>query len=156
MSKTIPMKEVNRNSVDGRFVTDRYLQQHPRTTEREHVPVSNPRSRPTMPKASRRMGRIAGKTLRSKRARLGCKSLAGHVLGERRRSHKRARNAVRQSTTHPASISAGLFFGTFLAFPRSLFPRFLFEHCFLRHAEHLAHGVVEPLELSLAGNMRCR
>ncbi len=43
MSKTIPMKEVNRNSVDGRFVTDRYLQQHPRTTEREHVPVSNPK-----------------------------------------------------------------------------------------------------------------
>jgi hypothetical protein len=48
------------------------------------------RGRPVMPRASRRMGRIAGKTLQSRRARLGCKSLAGHVLGERRRDYKRS------------------------------------------------------------------
>jgi hypothetical protein len=43
MSKTIPMKPVDRNSVDGRFVTPKYAEKHPRTTEHERVPVSNPK-----------------------------------------------------------------------------------------------------------------
>lgn len=43
MAKTIPMKVVDRSSVTGRFVTERYADNHPRTTEREHVPVSNPK-----------------------------------------------------------------------------------------------------------------
>lgn len=43
MAKTIPTKPVNRSSVTGRFVTERYANNHPRTTEREHVPVSNPK-----------------------------------------------------------------------------------------------------------------
>ena len=42
MAKTIPTKVVNRSAVSGKFVTQRYAQTHPRTTEREHVPVSNP------------------------------------------------------------------------------------------------------------------
>jgi hypothetical protein len=43
MAKTIPMKVVDRSSITGRFVTERYADNHPRTTEREHVPISNPK-----------------------------------------------------------------------------------------------------------------
>jgi hypothetical protein len=43
MAKTIPMKIVDRSAVTGRFVAERYAETHPRTTEREHVPVSNPK-----------------------------------------------------------------------------------------------------------------
>jgi len=42
MSKRIPVKPINRSSITGHFVTERYAQTHPRTTEREHVPVNNP------------------------------------------------------------------------------------------------------------------
>jgi len=45
MAKTIPTKPVDRSSVTGRFVTERYTQTHPRTTEREHVPISNPKKK---------------------------------------------------------------------------------------------------------------
>ncbi len=34
-------KVVNRSAVTGKFVTERFVQNHPRTTEREHVPVKN-------------------------------------------------------------------------------------------------------------------
>jgi hypothetical protein len=34
-----PTIVVNRNSVNGRFVTPAYVQRHPRTTETEHRPV---------------------------------------------------------------------------------------------------------------------
>jgi hypothetical protein len=43
MAKTIPMKVVDRSSITGRFVTERYADNHPRTTEREHVPIHNPK-----------------------------------------------------------------------------------------------------------------
>lgn len=43
MAKTIPMKIIDRSAVTGRFVTERYAETHPRTTEREHVPVNNPK-----------------------------------------------------------------------------------------------------------------
>jgi len=43
MAKTIPTKVINRSAVSGQFVTQRFAQTHPRTTEREHVPVSNPK-----------------------------------------------------------------------------------------------------------------
>jgi hypothetical protein len=43
MAKSIPVKVVNRSAVTGRFVTERYADSHPRTTERENVPVSNPK-----------------------------------------------------------------------------------------------------------------
>lgn len=43
MAKTIPEKVIYRDSVDGQFVPKRYADQHPRTTEREHVPISNPK-----------------------------------------------------------------------------------------------------------------
>ena len=43
MAKTIPRKVVDRSSVTGRFVTEKYADNHPRTTEREHVPVNNPK-----------------------------------------------------------------------------------------------------------------
>ncbi len=43
MAKTIPTKPVDRSAVTGRFVTGRYAQQHPRTTEHERVPISNPK-----------------------------------------------------------------------------------------------------------------
>lgn len=42
MAKTIPTKPVYRDSRSGEFVTERYADKHPATTEREHVPVSNP------------------------------------------------------------------------------------------------------------------
>lgn len=39
MSKNtkIPSQTVHRNSVDGRFVTERYADRHPNTTERERI-----------------------------------------------------------------------------------------------------------------------
>jgi hypothetical protein len=43
MAKRIPMKEVDRSSITGRFVTERYAEKHPNTTEHEHVPISNPK-----------------------------------------------------------------------------------------------------------------
>jgi hypothetical protein len=43
MAKTIPTKVVDRSAVTGRFVTERYADKHPRTTEREHVPIHNPK-----------------------------------------------------------------------------------------------------------------
>jgi len=35
-------------------------------------------------------------------------------------------------------------------------PRFALEQFFLGYREHLAHGVIEPLKLCLAGNVRSR
>jgi hypothetical protein len=43
VAKTIPTKIVYRSAVTGRMVTQRYAQNHPCTTEREHVPISNPK-----------------------------------------------------------------------------------------------------------------
>jgi hypothetical protein len=38
MSKEkVPVQVSHRNSVDGQFVTRRYAEQHPRTTERERI-----------------------------------------------------------------------------------------------------------------------
>jgi len=42
MAKSIPVKPIDRSAITGRFVTERYAQTHPKTTEREHVPISNP------------------------------------------------------------------------------------------------------------------
>ena len=41
--KTPPRKVVYRDSVDGQFVTQKYAEQHPRTTERQHVDIRNPK-----------------------------------------------------------------------------------------------------------------
>jgi hypothetical protein len=38
-------KTVFRSSETGKFVTERYADNHPRTTEKERVPVSNPKSK---------------------------------------------------------------------------------------------------------------
>jgi hypothetical protein len=43
MAKTIPTKPIDRSAVTGRFVTPEYAVRHPRTTEHERVPVSNPK-----------------------------------------------------------------------------------------------------------------
>jgi len=43
MAKTIPTKPVDRSSITGRFVTPGYAERHPRTTEHERVPISNPK-----------------------------------------------------------------------------------------------------------------
>jgi hypothetical protein len=43
MAKTIPTKVIDRSAVTGRFVTERYADKHPHTTEREHVPIHNPK-----------------------------------------------------------------------------------------------------------------
>jgi hypothetical protein len=43
MSKTIPTKPIHRDSKTGEFVTPEYANRHPATTEREHVPISNPK-----------------------------------------------------------------------------------------------------------------
>jgi hypothetical protein len=43
MAKTIPTKPVDRSAVTGRFVTETYANKHPRTTEHERVPISNPK-----------------------------------------------------------------------------------------------------------------
>jgi hypothetical protein len=43
MAKKIPTKVVYRSAVTGEFVTPKFSNSHPRTTEREHVPVSNPK-----------------------------------------------------------------------------------------------------------------
>jgi hypothetical protein len=43
MPKTIPTKTVFRSSKTGLFVTEAFAKKHPATTEREHVPISNPR-----------------------------------------------------------------------------------------------------------------
>jgi hypothetical protein len=42
MAKSIPTKPVDRSAISGRFVTPEYAIRHPRTTEHERVPVSNP------------------------------------------------------------------------------------------------------------------
>jgi hypothetical protein len=39
-----PTVIVNRNSVDGRFVTPAYVQRNPRTTETEHRPAPKRKS----------------------------------------------------------------------------------------------------------------
>jgi hypothetical protein len=38
-----PTIVIGRNSVNGRFVTPQYVQQHPRTTETEHWPAPQPK-----------------------------------------------------------------------------------------------------------------
>jgi len=43
MAKSIPTKVVHRDAGDGQFVTKKYADSHPRTTEREHVPLHNPK-----------------------------------------------------------------------------------------------------------------
>lgn len=43
MAKQIPMKVVHRDSDKGQFVTKRFADNHPKTTEREHVPIHNPK-----------------------------------------------------------------------------------------------------------------
>jgi hypothetical protein len=43
MAKSIPTKVVYRSAITGLFVPQRFAQNHPRTTEREHVPISNPK-----------------------------------------------------------------------------------------------------------------
>ncbi len=43
MAKTIPTKPVDRSAITGRFVPERYAQTHPKTTEHERVPISNPK-----------------------------------------------------------------------------------------------------------------
>lgn len=37
-----PRRTVHRDLRDGQFVTERYSDQHPSTTERERVPVGKP------------------------------------------------------------------------------------------------------------------
>ncbi len=41
--KTPPRKIVYRDSVSGQFTTQRYANNNPRTTERQHVDVRNPK-----------------------------------------------------------------------------------------------------------------
>jgi hypothetical protein len=41
--KTPPRKVIYRNSVNGQIVTQRYAENHPRTTERQHVDIRNPK-----------------------------------------------------------------------------------------------------------------
>ncbi|VVD91564.1 hypothetical protein PHO31112_01648 [Pandoraea horticolens] len=41
-SNKAPTKVVNRSSVSGQFVTDKYAQKHPSTTERQHVRTPPP------------------------------------------------------------------------------------------------------------------
>ena len=43
MAKSIPTKPVDRSAITGRFVTGQYAATHPKTTEHERVPVSNPK-----------------------------------------------------------------------------------------------------------------
>lgn len=43
LAKSIPTKPIDRSAITGRFVTGGYAARHPRTTEHEHVPVSNPK-----------------------------------------------------------------------------------------------------------------
>jgi hypothetical protein len=40
-----PKKVVYRSSVDGHFVTKKYAQNHPRITERQHVPIVKPKKK---------------------------------------------------------------------------------------------------------------
>ena len=40
---TATVKVVHRDSVDGQFVTERYADNHPRTTEKQHVYVPAPK-----------------------------------------------------------------------------------------------------------------
>lgn len=44
-------KVVYRDSVTGHFVPQRYAQQHPRTTERQHVYVPAPKPTPPLKKS---------------------------------------------------------------------------------------------------------
>jgi hypothetical protein len=41
--KTPPRKVIYRSSVTGQIVNQRYAEQHPRTTERQHVDIRNPK-----------------------------------------------------------------------------------------------------------------
>ena len=43
MAKTIPTKPVDRSAETGRFVTPEYARSHPKTTEHERAPISNPK-----------------------------------------------------------------------------------------------------------------
>lgn len=45
VAKSIPTKVVNRSAITGKFVPEKYALTHPKTTEREHVPVSNPKQK---------------------------------------------------------------------------------------------------------------
>jgi hypothetical protein len=38
-------KVVYRDSKSGEFTTERYADRHPATTERQHVPVNNPKKK---------------------------------------------------------------------------------------------------------------
>lgn len=42
MAKQTEKKTVHRDSVSGEFVTKKYAENHPRTTEKERVPVGKP------------------------------------------------------------------------------------------------------------------
>jgi len=43
MAKTIPTKTIYRSAETGRFVKEEFAKKHPKTTEKEHVPISNPK-----------------------------------------------------------------------------------------------------------------
>ncbi len=43
--KTIQTKPVDRSAITGRFVPADYARSHPRTTEHERVPISNPKKK---------------------------------------------------------------------------------------------------------------
>jgi hypothetical protein len=43
MAKTIPTEIINLSARNGEFVTQKFAQSHRKTTEREHVPVSDPK-----------------------------------------------------------------------------------------------------------------
>ncbi len=48
MTQKTPQKVVYRDAGDGQFVPRKYAETHPKTTEREHVPVPkhhNPKSK---------------------------------------------------------------------------------------------------------------
>ena len=42
MSNNAPRKTVHRDSNDGKFVTERYADAHPKTTEKERVRIDPP------------------------------------------------------------------------------------------------------------------
>jgi hypothetical protein len=45
LAKTIPTKPIDRSAVTGQFVKPEYARTHPRITEHERVPVSNPKKK---------------------------------------------------------------------------------------------------------------
>jgi hypothetical protein len=42
-AKMAEKKVIYRSSITGRIITKRNAEQHPKTTERQHVPVKNPK-----------------------------------------------------------------------------------------------------------------